>query len=95
MAGKQRPSKIPVHRVFLGRHAEGTLCAELYGQLLKELGLLSHGGVICKAAQGLIAHTQQETKAGTTALVESCKGKVRQHNNAMKQFASCAHEFDL
>jgi hypothetical protein len=60
MAGK-RPSKIPV---FSLGDTKNTLCAELYGQLLKELGLLSHGGVVYRALHGFAVHTKKETKAG-------------------------------
>src|SRR5690606_31781901 len=61
----EKANPIFLHRLFLGNPGTGkTTCAELYGRLLKQLGLLSIGEVVKKTASHFVGQYigQSQTK---------------------------------
>lgn len=53
-----------------------TTCAELYGKILKCLGLLSIGDVVKKTASDLVGQYVGESQMKTAAVVKESEGKV-------------------
>ena len=50
--------------------------AQIYGRILRALGLLSNGSVILKGGGDLIAGHEGGTEEATLAILENAKGKV-------------------
>lgn len=53
-----------------------TTCAKLYGRVLKELGFLSNGDVVTKAASDFVGSVVGESQRKTNQILESSQGKV-------------------
>jgi replication-associated recombination protein RarA len=71
------PLDVFLNRMFLGNPGTGkTTCAKLYGRLLKELGFLSNGDVVSKAASDFVGSHAGESQAKTNQILESSHGKV-------------------
>ena len=67
----------PLHLAFMGSPGTGrATVAYLYGDLLKELGLLSEGGITSVSASGLLGEAVGEAARLTLAALSSAKGKV-------------------
>ena len=73
----ERTNTMMLNRMFLGNPGTGkTTVAKLYGQVLKELGLLTNGDVVYKTASDLTGDHVGESQQKTRALVELAKGRV-------------------
>ncbi|KAI1108919.1 P-loop containing nucleoside triphosphate hydrolase protein [Nemania sp. NC0429] len=71
------PVQQSLNKVFLGNPGTGkTTVAQLYGQILVELGMLSNGEVIVKTPSDFIADHAGGTEKNTKKILESAKGKV-------------------
>jgi SpoVK/Ycf46/Vps4 family AAA+-type ATPase len=69
--------EVPLHRLFLGNPGTGkTTVAKIYGQVLAELGLLSHGGVDVVGASKLTGEYVGSTAASTNKFLDAAVGKV-------------------
>lgn len=65
------------NKVFLGNPGTGkTTVAQLYGQILVELGMLSNGEVIVKTPSDFIADRTGGSEKNTKQILEYTKGKV-------------------
>lgn len=66
-----------LNKVFLGSPGTGkTTVAKHYGQILKDLGLLSNGEVIVKSCNDFIGEYLGESENLTKAILDSARGKV-------------------
>lgn len=66
-----------LNRVFLGSPGTGkTTVAKHYGQILKDLGLLSNGEVIVKGCNDFIGKYLGQSENLTKAILDSARGKV-------------------
>lgn len=66
-----------LNKVFLGGPGTGkTTVAKYYGQILKDLGLLSNGEVIVKSCNDFIAKYLGQSENLTKAILDSARGKV-------------------
>lgn len=66
-----------LNKVFLGSPGTGkTTVAKHYGQILKDLGLLSNGEVIVKSCNDFIGEYLGESEKMTKAILDSARGKV-------------------
>ncbi|CAE8593269.1 unnamed protein product [Polarella glacialis] len=73
----QAPLPVFMNRMFLGNPGTGkTTCAKLYGQVLKHLGFLSVGEVVCKTAGDLGGAVVGEAQQKTLAVLQGASGKV-------------------
>ena len=71
------PHQIALNRIFWGNPGTGkTTFAKLYGRILKELRLLSHGGLIFKSASDFVGSAIGESQRKTKQLLELAKGKI-------------------
>ncbi|KAI1488331.1 P-loop containing nucleoside triphosphate hydrolase protein [Biscogniauxia mediterranea] len=69
--------KESLNQVFLGNPGTGkTTVAELYGQILVELGMLSNGEVVVKTPADFISEHIGGSEANTKAILEATRGKV-------------------
>ncbi|KAF5346141.1 hypothetical protein D9758_009985 [Tetrapyrgos nigripes] len=74
---EKEPMQVSLNRVFLGSPGTGkTTVGKLYGQILKELGLLSNGEVILKNPSDFIGQHLGESQQKTKAILESTVGKI-------------------
>jgi len=53
-----------------------TTVAQIYGRILRALGLLSNGSVVLKSGGDLISGHEGGTEEATLAILENAKGKV-------------------
>jgi Holliday junction resolvasome RuvABC ATP-dependent DNA helicase subunit len=66
-----------MNRMFVGNQGTGkTTCAKLYGQLLKNLNLLSNGNVVMTTASDFIGGHMGESPNKTNAILSKSIGKV-------------------
>lgn len=66
-----------LHAAFMGSPGTGkTTVARLYGQMLKELGLLSKGHVVCEKRSTLMGQNYASEQEKTLAAIEKAKGGV-------------------
>lgn len=66
-----------LNKVFLGNPGTGkTTVAKHYGQILKDLGLLSNGEVIVKSCNDFIGNHLGHSESLTKAILDSARGKV-------------------
>lgn len=66
-----------LNKVFLGSPGTGkTTVAKHYGQILKDLGLLSNGDVIVKSCNDFIGEYLGESENLTKAILDSARGKI-------------------
>lgn len=66
-----------LNKIFLGSPGTGkTTVAKHYGQILKDLGLLSNGEVIVKSCNDFIAKYLGQSENLTQAILDSARGKV-------------------
>ena len=71
------PHQIALNRIFWGNPGTGkTTFAKLYGRILKELRLLSHGGLVFKSASDFVGSAIGESQRKTNQLLELAKGKI-------------------
>ncbi|GKY97164.1 hypothetical protein MPSEU_000674800 [Mayamaea pseudoterrestris] len=76
LLGKQQ-LPVSLNRLLMGNPGTGkTTFAKLYGRLLKELGFLSIGGVVMKAASDFVGSHVGESQSKSNAILEGAKGKV-------------------
>ena len=76
MAG-QTPFDIPLNCLVLGNPGSGKKTfANLYGSLLKALGVLSDGGVVCMSSCDLIASFAGQSTTKTVKVLKEAAGKV-------------------
>ncbi|KAK4450133.1 P-loop containing nucleoside triphosphate hydrolase protein [Podospora aff. communis PSN243] len=72
-----KPFGISLNRVFVGSPGTGkTTVAELYGQILAELGFLSNGSVVLKNPSDFIGDAVGKSESKTKAILASTVGKV-------------------
>lgn len=64
------------HLISLSNTPGKTTCAKLYGRLLKELGFLSKGDVVCKTASDFVGSVVGDSQKTTNQILENAKGKV-------------------
>eukprot|EP00923_Selenidium_pygospionis_P029103 GHVN01051922.1.p1 GENE.GHVN01051922.1~~GHVN01051922.1.p1 ORF type:complete len:890 (-),score=83.38 GHVN01051922.1:14-2683(-) len=70
-------SHLKLHKVFSGNPGTGkTTCAEIYGRLLRHVGILSHGGVVSKTASDFIGQFIGESQNKTKVILQASQGKV-------------------
>ena len=66
-----------LHAAFMGSPGTGkTTVARLYGQMLKELGLLSKGHVVCEKRSTLLGQNYSSEQEKTLAALEKARGGV-------------------
>ena len=71
------PVAISLNRLFLGSPGTGkTTVAQLYGQILAEIGVLSSAECVLKTPADFIGSVIGESERNTKAILESTKGKV-------------------
>ncbi|KAJ8125955.1 hypothetical protein O1611_g7683 [Lasiodiplodia mahajangana] len=71
------PLQESLNQVFLGNPGTGkTTVAQLYGQILVELGMLSNGEVVVKTPADFISPYIGGSEKTTKAILEASKGKV-------------------
>jgi ATPase family associated with various cellular activities (AAA) len=69
--------KITLNRVFLGNPATGkTTVANIYGRILRDLGLLSKGDVVVKIPADFTGSVLGESEKLTTAILDATVGCV-------------------
>ncbi|KAJ1457712.1 P-loop containing nucleoside triphosphate hydrolase protein, partial [Pelagophyceae sp. CCMP2097] len=74
---EQRPAEVSLNRVFLGNPGTGkTTVARLYGQILRDVGLLSKGDVLVKFPSDFIGGALGQSEANTKAILEASRGCV-------------------
>jgi len=70
-------AELSLNRVFLGNPGTGkTTVARLYGQILKELGLLSKGEVVLVTPADLVGSALGQSEDRTNAILEKAEGCV-------------------
>ena len=72
-------SQLPVamHRLFLGNPGTGkTTCAGIYGRILKELGFLRIGEVVCKSSSDFMGEYIGQSTQNTVRILKEAQGKV-------------------
>ena len=68
---------VTLNRIFLGNPGTGkTTVANLYGQILKSLGMLSKGDTIVKNPQDFVGQVLGESEAKTKRILDNSKGCV-------------------
>ena len=73
----EKPLPVTLNRVFFGNPGTGkTTVANLYGRILKGLGLLSDGQCESKQPKDFIGAVVGESQNKTAALIQRCLGKV-------------------
>ncbi|KAK1836439.1 P-loop containing nucleoside triphosphate hydrolase protein [Podospora conica] len=73
----KRPHTHSLNRVFVGSPGTGkTTVANLYGQILAELGFLSKGDVVVKTPADLIGNAVGHSESNTRTILASTLGKV-------------------
>ncbi|KAK0673404.1 P-loop containing nucleoside triphosphate hydrolase protein [Cercophora samala] len=73
----KRPHTHSLNRVFVGSPGTGkTTVANLYGQILADLGFLSKGDVVVKTPADLIGNAVGHSESNTRAILASTLGKV-------------------
>eukprot|EP00961_Rhodomonas_salina_P298472 3938108-Rhodomonas_salina.2 len=71
------PAQISLHRIFYGNPGTGkTTVARIYGELLKELGLLSDGSFVSCTPSDLTGAVVGASAQNTKNMIEKSKGKV-------------------
>ncbi|KAH8801454.1 ATPase, AAA family protein [Xylogone sp. PMI_703] len=74
---EQKPLAFSLNCLFVGAPGTGkTTVAKLYGQILADLGYLSHGDVIIKTPADFIGESLGSSEAKTKQILESTIGKV-------------------
>jgi hypothetical protein len=90
MQGKQ-PLPVNLNRVFLGPPGVGkTTVAQLYGQIIAELGLVSEGNVVIKNPSDLIGKYIGWSEKATKDALEEAKGNVLVIDDAHMLYTSNA-----
>ncbi|KAK2762566.1 hypothetical protein FQN54_000739 [Arachnomyces sp. PD_36] len=75
--GGKKLVEMPLNRVFLGPPGTGkTTVAKLFGQILKDIGMLSNGEVVVKNPADFIGSAMGQSEANTKAILASTVGKV-------------------
>lgn len=88
----QDPIPISLNRVFVVESGVGkTNVAELYGQILAELGLVSKGKVRTKNPSDLLADCIGESEGNTKGAVEKAMGNVLIIDDAHMLYHSSGH----
>jgi SpoVK/Ycf46/Vps4 family AAA+-type ATPase len=73
----QRPDAIPLNRLFLGNPGTGkSTVASIYGQILKQLKLLSKGDVITRKASEFIGSYAGQSEGQTREILTAARGCV-------------------
>ena len=71
------PAEVSLNRVFLGNPGTGkTTVAKIYGQILKELGLLSNGDVVLTTPADFLGSALGQSEEKTNALLDKAEGCV-------------------
>ncbi|KAL0952879.1 hypothetical protein HGRIS_007097 [Hohenbuehelia grisea] len=74
---EKRPVAVTLNRVFLGSPGTGkTSVAQLYGEILADMGLLSNGEVVLKNPADFIGSALGQSEANTKAILAATVGKV-------------------
>ncbi|KAH8672057.1 NFX1-type zinc finger-containing protein 1 [Tricladium varicosporioides] len=74
---EKHPVHVSLNRIFLGSPGTGkTTVAKLYGQVLRDLGMLSNGEVVTKNPSDFIGSYVGHSEANTKAILASTIGKV-------------------
>ena len=74
---EERLYDISLNRVFLGNPGTGkTTVAEIYGQILADLGLLSKGEVVMKCASDFIGDALGQSEKLTQNILQAAEGSV-------------------
>ena len=70
-------AEVSLNRIFLGNPGTGkTTVARLYGQVLRELGLLSRGDVVLATPSDLVGSALGQSEEKTNALLDKAEGCV-------------------
>ena len=73
----EAPLLVPLNRLFLGSPGTGkTVVSQIYGRILKGIGMLTDGSVEVRTPSDLIGSHVGESEEKTAALLDLCKGKV-------------------
>ncbi|KAI0067131.1 P-loop containing nucleoside triphosphate hydrolase protein [Artomyces pyxidatus] len=74
---EKEPVQVSLNRVFLGSPGTGkTTVANLYGQVLADLGLLSNGEVVLKNPADFVGNVLGQSESNTKAILATTVGKV-------------------
>ena len=69
--------QVTLNRVFIGNPGTGkTTVAQIFGHILKALGLLSNGEVVLKKPQDFVGTVLGESEKKTKAILDAARGKV-------------------
>ena len=69
--------EVPLNRVFLGNPGTGkTTCATIYGDILRNVGMLSNGEIEERTASDFIGEHVGSSAKKTRAVIEQSKGNV-------------------
>lgn len=67
---------VPLNQLFVGPPGTGkTTVAKLYGEILRELGFLSNGEVICVGPSELMGAAVNASMQATAAMLEKAKAR--------------------
>lgn len=75
---EMRPrQEVALNRIFLGNPGTGkTTVAKIYGQILRDFGLLSKGDILLKAASDFIGSVLGESQKNALAILKQAEGSV-------------------
>ena len=73
----QKPLPIALNKLFVGKPGTGkTTVAKIYGNILRELKLLSNGEVLERSSSNFIGAYTGQSQANTSAIISAADGKV-------------------
>ena len=73
----QKPLPMALNKLFVGKPGTGkTTVAKIYGNILRELKLLSNGEVLERSSSNFIGAYTGQSQANTSAIISAADGKV-------------------